>query len=340
MSGFIGSHVARALLRRGHKVTRIPSPRVTLDHRKPHIDVMRDARLLERTRSDLMEQLATSDVVVNCAGIPDAGAPGTRELYGANALLPALLGVLCADAGVYRLLHVSSAAVHGRAPVLIEGGPASPFSPYSRSKLMGELLLVRATAAMSGMDVIRYRPTSVHGVTRDVTRRLVAIAHSPLNTIVGDGAAPTPQVLVEDVARAVVLLVECKEPPRDPVLHPWEGLTTGKLMTLLGDGRHPRKVPTVVARRVLQLSSIMPSPKMQGLSRKLEMLWFGQRQESNALERLGYVPTRDWAAWARMAVTVRQPRPGVEGAVSSSPPDARTLEICASEGSDDSQSQG
>jgi nucleoside-diphosphate-sugar epimerase len=308
MSGFIGSHITREVVQHGHQVIEIGAPRLALDPLVSRPDLRSEAQLVARRRPRLMEQLTGCDVVVNCAGIADAGAKASPELFGANALLPAVLGLLSGDVGVARFIHISSAAVHGRAPVLIEGSSesVSPFSPYSHSKWMGEQLLVHARASAQNMEVVRYRPTSVHGATREVTRRLVSLASGPFSLVAGDGTAPTPQVQVGDVARAVTLLVECGEAPSLPVIHPWEGLTTGLLLEVLGGGRKPRRVPERIARRVVALSACAPSAAMKSVGRRLEMLWFGQRQQSSTLERLGYVPKRDWANWRRMAETIRE----------------------------------
>ena len=78
------------------------------------------------------------DVLINAAGNPDASSQDEDGLYGANALLPALLLRAARAAGVRRFVHVSSAVVQNDKAVLDASEDLRPFSPYSASKVMGE----------------------------------------------------------------------------------------------------------------------------------------------------------------------------------------------------------
>lgn len=299
-SGFVGRAVLSALENAGSSTRPVSAPRLTSESATPE-GIVEEAREWCRTDGEpLIAALSGSDVMVNCAGLAQPGSADVAGLTGANALLPAVLAVAAASAGVRRLVHVSSAAVQGRMPVLTETDDLAPFSPYSRSKALGEQALVLA-AADSSTEAVRYRATSVHGHDRPTTQQLGRLARSRLAAVAGRGADPTPQVLVEDVARAVVLLVVSPTAPSRPVLHPWEGLTTAGFLTVLGLGRPPRSVPAAWARAVTRALGGLPVPAVQGISRKLEMLWFGQAQNCSALVELGYAPTGEPDPWRRLA---------------------------------------
>src|SRR5690606_23653499 len=70
--------------------------------------------------------------VINCAG----AVGGTQdELEEANVHLPVALAAACRDAGVQRLVHVSSFSVYGSARAISVDTPTRPASPYGFSKL-------------------------------------------------------------------------------------------------------------------------------------------------------------------------------------------------------------
>jgi nucleoside-diphosphate-sugar epimerase len=227
--------------------------------------------------SSLREALKGCDAVVNAAGVARATSTGDAELVGANALLP--LVVAHARPAGARLVHVSSVAVQGRGCILDESPRRAPFSPYSASKALGEQALEQCP------DVVVFRPTSVHGRDREVTRTLVKVLSSPGASVAGAGDGATPQVLVQNVASAVAFVALSTEMPPRVVLQPSENLTVRDLVTLLGR-REPKHVPIPVARLVVSLSARAGrwSGSVAGASRRLEMMWFGQQQSRSWLD--------------------------------------------------------
>lgn len=294
-SGFVGSAVVEALGRRGAAVSRVTAPRLTSgarDLRRLRADLTDPVvvRETERLRSDL----ADCSVVVNAAGLATATAGGHEALMGADALLPGVVA-LAAPPGA-RLVHVSSAAVQGRREVLDESSDTQPFSPYSVAKAWGEAL-VRERAG----DTVCFRPTSVHGPGRAVTRTLTRALGSPVASVAGAGDRPTPQVLVANVADAISYVATTAEPPPPFVLQPWEGLTTAELVRLLG-GREPRHIPESVARAAVASGYRVArwSGGAAGTARRLEMMWFGQPQEPGWLDAR-WRPPHGREAWKELA---------------------------------------
>jgi UDP-glucose 4-epimerase len=274
-TGFVGSAVCLALRARGVEVRSVVAPR--LSTRSRDLNALRadlEDPSVQREITRLREQLVDADVVINAAGLAHA-ASGGDALYGANALLPGVVAMACP--GVARLVHVSSAAVQGRRPILDESMDLQPFSPYSRAKALGELMVgARGTC---------FRPTSAHGPGRAVTKRLVQLCSSPLASVAGAGTRPTPQVHVTNVGEAIAFTSLTAEPVPSVVLQPSEGLTTGSLVRRLG-GREPLHIPESLARELIGLAHLLGSRsgRVAGLTRRVEMLWCGQAQSAGWLD--------------------------------------------------------
>lgn len=262
----------------------------------------------------LSRQLVGASVVVNAAGLGQPDAELSSELLGANALLPAVLALAAARAGVTRFVHVSSAAVQGRA-VLDESERMSPLSPYAFSKGLGEAAIRELAnhGYLNSMAAVRYRPTSVHGEDRATTEKLVRLARSRFAVVEEPGNAPTPQIQIGNVAHALAFLATSPELPPTVVLHPWEGLTTAGVLELLG-GRAPRMLPAWVCAPLLlgvQLAATA-RPSLAGRSRRLEMLLKGQAQSIAWLTSVGWKPVvgRDgWRELGQSLVVKRIPAP-------------------------------
>lgn len=294
-SGFVGQRIVSALEQRGVAVVRMSTPRA------PALGGSEVAGWVCEAQ-DLAEGLAAAisgvRAVINAAGIADAGSADERELNAANAASAALIAVAARQAGIGRLVHVSSAAVQGSLP-LDETRRQAPFSPYSRSKALGERLVSRLGPA----GTVIYRPPGVHALDRGTTRAVRRLAASRFALTVRPGSAPTPQALVENVADAVAFLALHEGPTKSIVLHPWEGMTTSGLLRALG-GREPAMIPARLAGPLLHVArwSSRIHPRLGAHSRRLEILWAGQEQGSSWLAEAGWAPPLRDEGWRALAV--------------------------------------
>lgn len=297
-TGFVGSAVYEAL-EPHHQVAVVRTPRLRTSARTLE-ELAREA-----ASSPVVEELAAVlvgiDVVVNAAGDPDASSLDEAGLFGANALFPGVLVRAAAKAGVHRLVHVSSAVVQNDKQVLDSSEEMRDFSPYSASKVMGEVILRDAVPA--GIAVVRYRPPSVHAPGRRVTRMIARIADSPLASVARPGDQPTPQAQLPNVASAIAFVATSSQAPPTVVHHPSEGVTVDSLMRDLGGpGRRPLRLPRWLAKGLIGMTKTlgrMHRPTAAN-ARRIELLWLGQGQSESWLEQAGWQPTVGLEGWKNL----------------------------------------
>jgi len=163
-SGFVGGHVAEAIVRAGYRVRR--ALRRPAGGRFDGDDVVLGDF---DGRTDWSAALAGVDVVVHAAAkvhVMHRRASRTPEAYRvANVEATRQLAESAARSGVRRFVFLSSASVNGDG---IDGQPVSERSPvrpvggYAASKAEAESLLV-GVGRRSGMQTISLRPPMVYG---------------------------------------------------------------------------------------------------------------------------------------------------------------------------------
>jgi len=243
------------------------------------------------------------DAVVNAAGNPDASMRDPDLLTSANAVLPGLVGAAVATCPSRpRFVHVSSAVVQGRQAELDDGPAVAGFSAYSRSKVLGEAL----ASELAPAQCVVYRPPSVHAADRRVTQMISSIGRSRVSTVACPGSAPSPQALLPNVGSAVAFLSTTSMCPPAVVSHPSEGLTTSSVLQILG-GNVPHELPAAVARAIVVLLTAGGAiiPALAADARRIEMLWFGQRQAPSWLTQAGWVAPAGGDAWEDLGRQVR-----------------------------------
>lgn len=295
-SGFVGKAVAEGL-RADAEVVALAAPRLG----PTPIDPQGPAPVVNSDQVDEWARRFTElDVVINAAGDPNASSMNEDALLAANAVMPLVVYTACAQAGVRRFIHISSAVVQGDRPTLDASRDWRPFSPYSLSKVVGEKWLLQVSREPT--QLVIYRPPSVHAPGRGVTVKVARLAAGPARSVAGTGDRPTPQALLENVADAVRFLAVTGDTPPGIVHHPWEGLTTAELMRSLG-GRNPRKLPEPACSFVSGSARLTERviPRLAPYRRRLEMMWFGQAVDRSWLETVGWqAPRSGRSAWENL----------------------------------------
>lgn len=304
-TGFIGGAVVSEAHRRGFDVVAIRSPRLDAAADVSPTEALRAWIADQQSAYDeLIAALHGSDVLVNAAGRSAPTSRGVGDLYGANSALPGLLATAAAEAGVRRLVHISSAAAQGRRNPLDETPATAPMTPYGDSKARGEAVLLDRRVQVPP-EVVVYRPTSVMGAARAVTRQLVRLSSLPVIPSCARGEVPLPVALIENVAAGIVHVCEAPSNP-EIVLHPWEGMTVRSLWACFGGGRI-LNTPLPLARLGIGLLSAGGRlvPAASAVGRRLELIALGQAQRAQALADLGFTPPAGRDAYARLADEVR-----------------------------------
>lgn len=294
-SGFIGTEVTRQLESLGHTVVQVRAPRLGPISTA---SIETSAAAVTPTPHQVNE-VQGCEVLINAAGNPDASERSESSLNGPNALLVALLAKLCVSAEVPRFIHISSAVVQGDSSILDSSRNVVGFSPYARSKILGEEMALNYGPSQS----IVYRPPSVHHESRRVTQQLHKIANSRLSTVASPGDYPTPQTLLLSVGEAIAILTTSVVTPPQIVHHPWEGLTTGQLLKVFGLGRTPTVVPKCIAVSGIRLGKLASRilPPLSAYVRRVELVWMGQGQSKSWLP----TPTTSIADWEDLANRVK-----------------------------------
>lgn len=220
VAGFIGSHLAEALLSSG-------TPVVGVDRRCPVAD--RDAAanlagcLVDPRFTTVVADLAEADLdeIVRAAPVVFhlAGVPGMRPSWGSefagytrdNILGTQRLALACMRMRVPRLVVASSSSVYGDrvSGALREDAAAEPASPYGVTKLAAEqLCLAYARHPRSTTSVVALRYFTVFGPRQRpdmlIGRALRAASGGEPLPLYGDGAQRRDFTYVADVVAATV----------------------------------------------------------------------------------------------------------------------------------------
>jgi UDP-glucose 4-epimerase len=220
-AGFIGSHLAEELVRRGHRV-RVADSLITGKRRNlahiPGVD------FLEGDLADLsvaQRAVAGMDYVLHQAAIPSVPRSVNDPITSNRANIDASLNVLVAarDAGVKRLVYAGSSSAYGNTPTLPkrEDMPANPLSPYALQKLVAEQY-GRMFTALYGFEVVTIRYFNVFGPRQDpgspysgvISLFSTALLDGRQPTIYGDGEQTRDFTYVANVVDGVLRACEAK----------------------------------------------------------------------------------------------------------------------------------
>ena len=220
-AGFIGSHLAEELTRRGHAVrvadSLITGKRTNLDHVQGVDFRQGDLADLDFAR----DAVAGCDYVLHQAALPSVPRSVKDPLTSHRANVDATLNVLVAsrDAGVKRVVFAGSSSAYGNTPTLPkhEDMPTNPLSPYALQKVVGEQYLQMFTR-LYGLETVSIRYFNVFGPRQDpsspysgvISVLATALLENRSPTIYGDGEQTRDFTYVANVVDGV--LKACSAP--------------------------------------------------------------------------------------------------------------------------------
>ncbi|MFN8057521.1 MAG: SDR family oxidoreductase [Vicinamibacterales bacterium] len=197
-AGFIGSHMAEELRRRGERVRVVDSLITGHRHNLAHVP---NVDFLEGDLADVavaQRAVAGADYVLHQAAIPSVPRSVSDPITSNRANIDATLSLLVAarDAGVKRVVYAASSSAYGNTPTLPkhEEMPTFPVSPYALQKLVGEQYL-QLFSSLYGLETVSIRYFNVFGPRQDpsspysgvISLFIKALLEGRSPTIHGDG---------------------------------------------------------------------------------------------------------------------------------------------------------
>lgn len=210
-TGFIGSHLVKALLQEGHycrclvratsKVDELESLGVELFYG-------------DLTKPGSLQDIAKGiDIVYHLAAMGHVSAiseAAYQRFFDVNVNGTKNLAEECCNDKVDKFIHFSSTAAMGliKKPLVDETVPCQPSTPYQRSKYESEKIVERYWKER-GLPVVILRPCMVYGPGGEGEfLKICRLIKKGVFPKVGRGKNLTPMVHVEDVVQAAILARE------------------------------------------------------------------------------------------------------------------------------------
>jgi nucleoside-diphosphate-sugar epimerase len=283
-AGFIGSHLAEELTRRGAAVRVVDS---LITGKRANLDHVKGVEFVEGDLADLSvakRAVEGCTFVLHQAAIPSVPRSVEDPITSNRANIDSTLNILVAarDAGVKRVVYAGSSSAYGNAATLPkhEQMPTGPLSPYALQKLVGEQYMQLFTT-LYGLETVTIRYFNVFGPRQDpssaysgvISVFISALADGRRPTIHGDGEQTRDFTYVANVVDGVLRACEAPE-------------ASGEVINVATGGRISLNelFQTV---RALTGSSLEPiyGPERAGDVRD------SQADITKARELLGYTPT-------------------------------------------------
>jgi len=213
-SGFIGSHIAEALIHQGHQVRVFDNLssgyRRNIAHLESDIEFIegdiRDTDALARAMQDVRYVFHEAALVSVFESVEQPEENNAINITGTLNVLRA-----AAAAGAQRLVMASSAAIYGNNPDLPKTTDMrpEPESPYAIGKITGEYYL-RIFSSLYGLETVSLRYFNVFGPRQDPTSMYSGVISKFSDVlragetpkVFGDGLQTRDFVFVKDVVQA------------------------------------------------------------------------------------------------------------------------------------------
>jgi len=221
-AGFIGSHLAGELARRGYHVTVIDDLSTGKVENMAEFSKNQNVKFVRGSITDLpLLQHALKDVhyVFHQAAIPSVPRSIASPMVSHEANITGTLNVLLAarDNAVNRVIFASSSAVYGDTPTLPinEETMPRPLSPYAVTKLAGEYYC-RVFQENYRLPTVCLRYFNVYGQRQDTDSQYAAVIPIFIRNVIegkspvifGDGEQTRDFAYVKDVVAGTIRAAE------------------------------------------------------------------------------------------------------------------------------------
>ncbi len=210
-AGFIGSHIAAALIERGARVRVIDD--LSTGHRENLADIGSDIDFIHASIADakaLNRALDGVELVFHEAAIPSVPRSVEKPVETHEASLNATFSLLLAaqERKVRRVIYAASSSAYGDQPELPkrEDMRPDPLSPYAVAKLVGEYYC-QVFTRVYGLETVSLRYFNVFGPRQDpgsqysgvISRFISALLDGDQPVIYGDGEQSRDFTYIQNV---------------------------------------------------------------------------------------------------------------------------------------------
>ena len=239
--GFIGSHLAEALVSGGNRVRIYDN--LSSGYEKNISSIRNKAELIKadiRDLSAITSAMSGVDYVFHGAALVSVFDSVKRPRDNHDINITGTLNVLTAarDKGVKRVVFASSAAVYGNNPELPkrEDMKPEPESPYGLAKVAAEHYLA-VFAKLYGLETVGLRFFNAYGPRQDpdslysgvISRFVKAVTDGNPPAVFGDGKQTRDFVFVDDVVQACILALHSTGIGKGDVFNIGSGFQTSLL---------------------------------------------------------------------------------------------------------------
>lgn len=216
-AGFIGSHLAEELVRRGEKVRILDNfDSGTLEN------ISQFQKSIDLVESDLQDldilrkALDSIEYVIHLAAVRSVPRSVDDPLSTNEINVQGTLNVLwtAKEAGVKRVVNASSSSIYGGSDTLpqLETQPPNPLSPYAVSKLAAEYYC-RVFSQIYGLETVSLRYFNVFGPRQDPSSQYAVVVPIFINAglngrqaeVHGDGLQTRDFTYIDNTVEATLL---------------------------------------------------------------------------------------------------------------------------------------